>query len=167
MSPVENGRGPGQSGRRRRLAPPHSAQRAQPFRARSSERLAPFVPKLMLEAAEVLSEGDVQGEKSEATFFGTTMLTIDLRPLSEVLRIDAEADGARLAAFLKCSSGFRVHAVRIARREAERRLEGRLPGKMLAELSFRCRDTRIFVDIDVELALDSASECRTTRSVST
>jgi hypothetical protein len=116
--------------------------------------------QVLLDCAETLSEGEIRGSDRDATYLGTTMVTIDLRKASRRLRIDPVGAATDLAERLGRCAELRLCALRIARLEAERRLGGRLPGAMRAEIGTRAGEGVVLVDVDVELPLADTSEGR-------
>ena len=98
--------------------------------------------RVLLDAAEVTSEGIVDEDGGEPLFHGSTRLEIaldgaDLGPLlegvaPEVVRVAAER-----------SIALRVRLLRLARAEVERRAAPRLPRTMTAEVGFAVEDARL------------------------
>ncbi|MBI2893151.1 MAG: hypothetical protein HYY06_06330 [Deltaproteobacteria bacterium] len=124
-----------------------------------ASRIAPGIVELVLSRASVISEGAVRsGIAGRETYFGSSMLTIDLEDLAKELRVPVDARLAEdLARRLPFSAHLKVHALRIARDEAERRVPGRSADRFSAELKVRAAATRLEVDVDVEMPLAAAT----------
>lgn len=137
------------------IRPIAKALRLDVVRWTEAARLAPGIAELVLSRASVISEGAVRdGIGGRETYFGSTMLTIDLEDLSTRLRVPVDHGLAEdLARRLSSSAHLKVHALRIAREEAERRVGGRSADRFSAEISVRAAATRIEVDVDVEMPL--------------
>jgi hypothetical protein len=137
------------------LRPLRKARRMDVVRSTEARRLAPGVAELLLRNARVMSEGAIrEGIGGHETYFGSTMLTIDLAEAAAELRAPVdEALAATLAPLLERSAHLRVTALRIARREAEARIAGYQSERLTAETRVRAAGTHIEVDVDVELSL--------------
>ena len=116
--------------------------------------LASFADGALFASARVLSEGAiVDGEGDERVYAGSTMVSVELKrgdgrvidpgPLSNDELLDA----------VRCSIGFRLRLLRLARTEAERRCAPLLVREMRTEPVFRIDGGVLFVDIDVECPL--------------
>lgn len=126
--------------------------------------LAPGAVEILLGSAEILSEGAIRETEGSPTYFGMTMITVDLERAATRLRLDPLEDGPALARRVARSAELRLRALRIARLEAERRAGGRLPGVMRAELAARSQGTEVLVDVEVELPVDVGRRRSATRS---
>jgi hypothetical protein len=106
---------------------------------------------LILESAEILHEGEVCRDAEGTHYFGSTLFSLDVDAIAH--HLEDRPDGravARLLEHLLVHPFFRVHLVRLARREVLRRV-GRLPREPLrAEMRGRVEGRRILVDLDVE-----------------
>lgn len=144
------------------IRPLRKARRFDLVRRTAAQRLAPGVAEMMLRRAQVMSEGAIrEGIGGRETYFGSSMLTVDLADLADELRATADAALATaLAPLLAQSAHLRIAALRIARREAEARIPGWQAGRLTAETRVRAVGTRIEVDVDVELTLAAASSRR-------
>lgn len=140
------------------MRPLRKARRMDLVRSTEARRLAPGVAELLLRSARVMSEGAIrEGIGGHETYFGSTMLTIDLAESAADLRASVDdALAAALAPLLARSAYLRTTALRIARREAEARIAGYESQRLTAETRVRAAGTRIEVDVDVELALVAA-----------
>jgi hypothetical protein len=134
--------------------PMASATRVTLFEREIRERLSPSGIEILLDAAEVLSEG--QREElggGRVRFYGSTMLTIDVARVHAALREPCDAvTTARAAAFLAQDARVARRVRGIAQAEA-RRLCGAAVTLAETEPRVRCRGTVIHVDLDIEAAL--------------
>src|SRR5689334_22335183 len=109
------------------------AARVTLFEREIRERLSRVALEILFDAADVLSEGQVQ----ERRYFGSTMITIDLARHAELLREPCDAITARHTAALLEKDARAVSRIRrIADREA-RRLAGTQLARIATELHFR------------------------------
>jgi hypothetical protein len=126
------------------------ASRVTLFQREIRERLSAPAIELLLDAAEVLSEGQAEPGDARATYYGSTMITIDLAKLADLVREPCDAASARRVSELLAADGRAAARVRkIAEREA-RRLAGRALGRIAISPSHRYAGSRVFVDVDVE-----------------
>jgi hypothetical protein len=122
------------------------AERVTLFEREIRERLSRVALEILLDGAEVLSEGQVQ----ERRYFGSTMITIDLARHAEFLREPCDAVTARHTAALLQSDARAIARIRrIADREA-RRLAVTQLARIATELHFRWQGVKVCVDVDVE-----------------
>lgn len=107
--------------------------------------------KMIIERAEIMHEGDVTHDAEGSHYFGSTLFTLDVGSMSEFLAgATDEQTCARLLDHLRAHPFFRVHLMRLARREVLRRV-GSLPLLPLCgELRGRVEGRRILIDLDVE-----------------
>jgi hypothetical protein len=119
---------------------------------RRKETLSPSGLRLLIDSGEVIHEGETTRDGEGTHYYGTAMFTLDLASLAG--RLDGPLDAGRckrITELLVASPFFRVHLLRLARREVYRRL-GTLPLVPLrGEVSTRSEGTRIYVDLDVEV----------------
>jgi hypothetical protein len=107
----------------------------------------------VFDRSEVISEGETSTAQGRSAFLGSTMLTLDVSVLGEILREPADEDTARrMAALLVDEPSLDARAQVIVRREVERITHGR-PKSVRGETRIRVRGTRVYLDIDVEAAL--------------
>jgi hypothetical protein len=100
-----------------------------------------------------MSEGDIESsETGGSTYYGSTLVTIDLRRTDIDLREEEKMPGALIKA-LEHSVFFRLRMMRFARLEAERRCLPYLISEMFVQTEFRIDDMRLFIDINVECPL--------------
>ncbi len=123
--------------------------------ARGGARLERDVEEALFAVAAVLSEGAAaRGADGAETYFGSTMLTVDLTRLEAAwggpLDDDARAELLRRA---ENSVGLHLRAMRLARREATHRMAGRALGTVAVEVRFALRGGALCVDVDLEAPL--------------
>ncbi len=107
----------------------------------------------VFDRSEVISEGETSTAQGRSAFLGSTMLTLDVSVLGEILREPADEDTARrMAALLVDEPSLDARAQVIVRREVERITHGK-PKSVRGETRIRVRGTRVYLDIDVEAAL--------------
>jgi hypothetical protein len=127
---------------------------------RRGEALSREAEEALFAEPGVLSEGAANaGADGSQTYFGSTMLTVDLERLAAVWR--GSLDDAGRAQLLRLVSGsVRVHlrAMRLARAEALQRVPGRAVGRVTVEVRASIRGPSLCIDVDLEapLALSSA-----------
>jgi hypothetical protein len=102
---------------------------------------------------EVISEGEVAKGGSRPQFLGSTMLTINVADLFDILREPAdEGTARRLAALLARDDSLVARVEAVVRREVERILSI-APHSVRGETQIRAQGTRVYLDIDVEATL--------------
>jgi hypothetical protein len=132
------------------LRPLARVQRIALFEREVRERLSRAALDLLLEKAEVISEGQKSTRAGKAVYFGSTMLTFDLEALAPVLRESCDAGTARrLGKLLATDSAVASRVKTIAAREAARIAGGRL-SSVATEVKVNARGARVFIDVDVE-----------------
>jgi len=120
------------------------------FEREIRERLSHAALEILIERADVLSEGQREGG---ARFYGSTMITIDLSRHADLLREPCDAASARRVADLFRQDARACARVRrIAEREALRLAGGPL-SHIAVELKLRWQGARVFVDADVEASI--------------
>jgi hypothetical protein len=120
------------------------------FEREIRERLSRSALDLLFARAEVISEGQRAVRGGRDSFFGSTMLTIDLPALSGLLRDACDAGTARrLAALLEADGGVARRIQQLAEREAAR-VAGAVPRQVGTHVSIRSQGAKVFVDVDVE-----------------
>jgi hypothetical protein len=134
------------------------------FEREVRERLSDCAVDVLIAHAKVLSEGECArslrgapgGLAPRSAFFGTTMLTIDLARLGDMVR-DACDDGAALKVADLIATDERVaKRVRgIAEREAAR-LAGAPVRAAQTEMRVRARGATLYIDVDIEGDLAAA-----------
>jgi hypothetical protein len=117
------------------------------------EHLSRAALDVVFACAEVLSEGEVGKSQGRPQFFGSTMLTIDVTRLADVLREPAdEGTARRLAALLAKDPSLDSRVEAIVRREVERLSRAQVL-TVHSEARLRTQGTRVFLDLDVEASL--------------
>jgi hypothetical protein len=125
------------------------AWRASLFQRQLSYQLSSAAIELLIERAQVLSEGQIEGTR----YFGSTMISLDLRRLEDEVSDPASAATARRLGDLAAEdSHLRRRAGELARAEAER-LAGRRLERCQIDLSARARGAQLHIDLDVEARL--------------
>jgi hypothetical protein len=120
------------------------------FEREIRERMSGPALDLLLGSAQVLSEGSVTPGAGGSTFFGSTMLTIDLTASCGAFREACDAAAARRVAQLM---GGDARVAKRARAIAEREAAARLGRPMRIEATdvrVRAQGTTVFVDVDLE-----------------
>jgi hypothetical protein len=127
------------------------ALRVTLFEREVRERLSGAAVEILLDGAQVLSEGRRSTSPTAGpVFFGSTMLTLDLALAAELVREPCDAAAAaRVAAYLAHDARALARMRQIAAREAERLAGGPLRVRA-ADVRVRAEGTRVFVDVDVE-----------------
>lgn len=137
------------------LRPLARASRISLFEREVRERLSRAALDVLFGAAGIMSEGQRQRStgKGRETFFGSTMLTIELDALGGSVRDAGDARSAqRLASLLGVEAGSLARIKRIAADEVQR-LAGARPRSVSADVKVRSRGTTVYVDVDVEAEL--------------
>jgi hypothetical protein len=106
--------------------------------------------------AEILSEGSCR--KAGDSYFGSTMISVELERLGKVLRGGLDAAVRRtLMEAVDGSVRVRLRAMRLARAEAMRRVAGRELGTVYVETRVRLTEHQLHIDVDLEAALGVSS----------
>ncbi|MEM9070177.1 MAG: hypothetical protein AAGE52_16840 [Myxococcota bacterium] len=109
----------------------------------------------IFQTAEVMSEGSVREGPEGATYFGSTMLTVDLERLRQTWRGALDTlDRERLRRAVEGSVRVKLRAMRIARAEAAHRLPDRSFGTAAVETVVHLRGSQLHIDVDLEVPLD-------------
>jgi hypothetical protein len=121
------------------------------FEREIRERLSVAAVEILLERARILSEGKRSASPTaKSAWFGSTMLTIDVATLGDVVREACDArSAARVADLIRDDARVTRRVQKIAAREAERLADGPLrvrPG----DVRVRSQGTHIYLDVDVE-----------------
>jgi hypothetical protein len=121
------------------------------FEREIHERLSQPAIELLFERAQILSEGErVRGLQGLDTYYGSTMLTIDLAAATAWVREPCDAEAARRVAALMASDARVARCLsRIIEREA-RRLAGGTLEKLHTDVRLRTEGTLVYVDVDFE-----------------
>jgi len=126
------------------------ATRITLFEREVRERLSRAAMDIMFARAESISEGQCTTRGGREAYFGSTMLTIDLPALADVLR-DAcdETTAQRLVTLMESDSDLPNRIREISSREATRIAVRRLKD-LKTHVSIRAQATKVFIDVDVE-----------------
>lgn len=127
------------------------AQRVTLFEREIRERLSVAAIEILLERADVLSEGQRSASPTaKARWFGSTMITVDVAALADVVREPCDGRAAQRVAEL-IAADARVHkrVQRIAGREADR-LAGATVRVRASDVRVREKGTLVHLDVDVE-----------------
>jgi hypothetical protein len=129
------------------------ATRITLFEREVRERLSRAALDVVFARAERLSEGQRSVRGGREAYFGSTMLTLDLPALADVLRDACDAGTAhRLVALMEADATVPRRIRDIAEREA-----GRIAGARLkdvrTQVAVRAHGAKVFIDVDVEAGL--------------
>lgn len=118
------------------------------------ERLSEASLSILLASAERISEGQItESTKGEAKYYGSTMLTIDLKSLDghirEVMDVSTAIQTARMLRTDRRVMGL-LRAMALS--EAERVAKSKL-SELEMEVRIETRGEKLFVDLDVEATL--------------
>lgn len=139
------------------LKPPTRVRPAALLAARGGLALGPRAEEVLFRGAEVLSEGSV----ADGSFFGTTLITIDLaRVAPELAKPDDDERRRRFLEVLEGSVRIRLHAMRLACRDVARRHPDRALGMANVETRFRLEGNLVFLDVDLEVPVELAARAR-------
>jgi hypothetical protein len=117
------------------------------------ERLSQAALDAIFASAQVLSEGEAGKGAGKPQFLGSTMLTIDVTALGEILREPAdEGTARRLAALLAKEPSLARRVEAVVRGEVERMVAA-APHAVRGETRIRAQGSRVYLDIDVEASL--------------
>lgn len=127
------------------------ATRLTLFEREVRERLSRSALEIVLGRAELLSEGQRASRGGGGNLYaGSTMLTVDLARLTDVLRDPCDAGTARRLAELMAADATLPERIRqIAEREATR-IAAAPVGNLRTQLAVRAQGTKVFLDVDVE-----------------
>ncbi len=137
-------------GRARPLKPLVRVRPGALLRERSGWALGARAVDELYRVAEVLTEGRCEDD----TFFGTTLITIELARALDGLGVDADpAVLARVRDAIGGSVRVRLRAMRLAEDDVARRFPDCTIGTARTETRFRFEDTRLYVDVDLEASI--------------
>jgi len=129
------------------------ATRIALFEREVRERLSRAALDVIFARADRLSEGQRQPRGGRETFFGSTMLTVDLAAFADIFRDACDAGTARrLAALMESDATVPRRIREIAEREAARIAAVRLKD-LRTQIVVRAQGAKVFIDVDVEGAL--------------
>jgi hypothetical protein len=135
------------------------ATRTPVFIERTHRMLSRGAEELIFEHADVLSEGAVDEAGGVGTYFGSTMITVDLAALRHGLR-DLDAPGMldALRDAVEASPRMRLRAMRVACAEVSRQVPERVFGTAQLEVRVSLLDGRLHLDVDIEMPLAMTTE---------
>jgi hypothetical protein len=120
------------------------------FQREIRERLSPAALDLIFARVEVISEGQRAVRGGKDSYFGSTMLTVDLPALAALLSDACDAGTARrLAALLDGDASVARRIQELSEREAAR-VAGAVPRQVGTHVAIRSQGAKVFVDVDVE-----------------
>jgi len=127
------------------------AARVSLFEREIRERLSVAALDVLLTRARVLSEGQrAAGPTARRAYFGSTMITIDVSALTDVVRDACDARTAvRIAELIEDDTRVQRRVQKLAEREAQRLADGPIKPRA-GELRVRTQGTLIYLDVDVE-----------------
>ena len=147
--------------KRRSPGPGMAKARRAPLCCGSLERaLSRHAEEVLFAHAELMSEGSARDAAGGASsYFGSTMITIDLGSLRGALR-GAEDPGTHehIRALVEGSVRMRLRAMRLACAEAARRLPDRPLGTPLVETRVHLVRGKLHLDVDLEVPFDVSSQ---------
>jgi hypothetical protein len=126
------------------------AERVTLFEREVRERLSLAAIEILLERAKVLSEGRrANSPTAKQAYFGSTMMTLDVAALGDVVRdpLDVRA-AARVAELIRGDARVTRRVQRLAEREAQRLAAGPTRARA-ADVRVRAQGTLIYLDVDV------------------
>lgn len=134
--------------------PMAKAARVTLFEREVRERLSQPALEILLDSAEVLSEGQridaLRASERKDAVFGSTMLTIDLAKVTGRVREACNEDTAqRVAAQIAADERVGMRLKQMAGQVAQR-LAGTPVGTLTTDVRVRTRHAVIFIDIDFE-----------------
>ncbi len=138
----------------RPLKPPVRVRPGALLRARSGWALGARAVDELYRVAEVLSEGRCEA----GTFFGTTLVTIELSRALVGLGLEGdEVMLGRVSDAIRGSVRVRLRAMRLAEEDLARRFPDRVIGTARIETRFRVEGTRLLMDLDLEAPIGGSS----------
>jgi hypothetical protein len=127
------------------------AARVTLFEREVREKLSVAAIEILLERARILSEGKRSSSPTaKARYFGSTMITVDVAALAELVREPCDTRAAaRVAELIEGDARVTRRVQKIAGHEAEKLAGG--PVRVRAgEVRVRAQGTSVYLDVDVE-----------------
>lgn len=115
--------------------------------------------RLLIESADVMSEGQAQIEASGPVYYGTTSVLLTVASRGGSL---PDADVENLSTLLANDPHLRLRVLRIAVREARARAQGEL-GRVSAEMDVRSSSAGVLVTVDVVALVHAQASGQTSR----
>jgi hypothetical protein len=128
------------------------AARVTLFEREIRERLSVAAIDILLERARILSEGKraASSPVSPRAYFGSTMITVDVAALADVVRDACDARAAvRIADLMRGDSRVSRRVQKLAEREAQRLADGPVSARA-GDVRVRAQGTLVYLDVDVE-----------------
>jgi hypothetical protein len=137
------------------IKPPVRVRPGALLRAREGVCLGPRADEVLFHRAEVLTEGRVEG----GSFFGSTLVTIDLERVDDALRgPSGEGERQRVLEAASGSVRVRLRAMRAACADVARRHPDRGLGTAITETRFRLDGAKLLIDVDLEVPIGVSSQ---------
>jgi len=125
------------------------ARRASLFQREIRVALSSAATELLIDNAQVLSEGQVE----EGRFFGSTMMSLDLRRLDSLVSDQLSAETTtRFGKLAATDEQLKAHSRRVAVSEAER-LSGTSLREPQLDINVHSEGPTLHIDIDIEAEL--------------
>jgi hypothetical protein len=127
------------------------AARVTLFEREIKERLSVAAVEILLERARILSEGQRSASPTAArAYFGSTMITVDVAAIADVVREPCDARAAaRVCELIRDDARVTRRVQKIAEKEAQRLADG--PVRVRAgDVRVRAQGTFVYLDVDVE-----------------
>ena len=140
---------------RRNLKPLARAPAGPALVRRDFPAISRSLEEELFRSAEVLSEGCCRaGANGGSTYFGSTMISVDLDRVRRHWRGRFDTAAARqLSESMQGSVRVHLRAMRIAYREVARRVPLRPLGTAQVETRVRLSDKHLHLDVDLEVPL--------------
>lgn len=136
------------------LKPPVRVRPGALLRAHHADALGPRAEEELFRLAEVLTEGRIEGH----TFFGSTLITIDLEQVGLHLRgLEGRTERERILAVASGSVRVRLRAMRLACADVAGRHPERTLGTATTETRFRLEGAKLLIDVEVEVPVAASS----------
>ena len=136
------------------------ARRASLFQRQVRVSLSSTAAALLVARAQVLSEGQIE----HGRFYGSTMMSLDLRRLEDEVSDEVSAETAnRFGALAAADPELLAHTRALGIAEAKR-LAGSPIGEPQLDVRIRARGPHIQIDIDIEADLGNDTPMPTTRT---
>ncbi len=136
-------------------------RRAPALRERGGEALTRALEERLFAVAEVLTEGARREVGDDASFFGSTMITVDLAEIARGFRgIETPEEQERLRALVEGSVRVRLRAMRLACAEVARRIPGETLGTAQVETRVSLVDGHLHLDVEFEVPYGARREER-------
>ncbi len=142
-----------------RLKPLAKALTAPALLRRNGTVLARGLEEDLFRTADMLSEGGCRPVDGGAeSYFGSTMISVDLGPVRQQWRGEFDARARRrLVDAVGGSARVRLRATRLALREVARRLPDRALGTARVEIQVSLASDQLRIDVDLEVPVSVSS----------